>query len=228
MSLVLWLVAHRLPHTASYVYTLSSWIQHCMILSIILFSQIWELQTSIFLGSRSWQKCTFNIPDGENLHADSMYPWGSFQLSSVPQRQLSASARYSGTQSWRHGSGYRIQADPQHRSPTRRRACVQEHSTLPRRLSLPGLIVMTFQRLSSRRILQSLRPSETFQRLVRYETSICRVLQIPSCPRCHGVTLVRKLRFTALYWPSHGEGLQKRKPKASTDDHPSTQKLLYL
>ena len=147
MSLVLWLVAHRLPHTTSYVCTLSSWIQHC-ILSVILFSQIWELKNSIFLGSRSWQKCTCNIPDGENLHADSMYPWGFFQLSSVPQRQLSASARHSGTQSWRHGSGYGIQADPQHRAPTRRRARVQEHSTLPRRLSLPGLIVMTFQRLS--------------------------------------------------------------------------------
>ena len=227
MSLVLWLVAHRLAHTTSYMCTLSSWIQHC-ILSVILFSQIWELQNSIFLGSRSWQKCTCNIPDGGNLHADSLYPWGSFQLSSVPQRQLSASARHSGTQSWQHGSGYGIQADPQHRSPTRRPTCVQEHSTLPRRLSLPGLIVMTFQRLSSRKRLQSLRPSETFQRLVRHETSICWVLQIPSRPRCHGVTLVRKLRFTALYWPSNSVSLQKRRPKASTDDHPSTQKLLYL
>ena len=123
---------------------------------------------------------------------------------------LSASTRHSGTQSWRHGSGYGIQADPQHRAPTRRRACVQEHSMLPRRLSLPGLIVMTltFQRLSSRRRLQSLRPSETFQRLVRHETSICRVLQIPSRPRCHGVTLVGKLRFTALYWLSNGVSLQ--------------------
>ena len=207
MSVVLWLVAHRPPHTASYVYTLSSWIQHC-ILSVILFSQIWELQNSIFLGSSSWQKCTCtvwcNVPDGETLHADSMYPWGSFPLSSVPQRQLSASARHSGTQSWRHGSGCGIQGDPHHRAPKRWRACVQEHSTLPRRLSLPGLIVMTFQRLSSRRRLQSLRPSETFQRLVRHEVSTCRVLQIPSRPRCHGVTLVRKLRFTALYWPSNG------------------------
>ena len=91
-------------------------------------------------------------------------------------------------------------------------ACVQEHSTLPRRLSLPGLIVMTFLRLSSKRRLQSLRPSETFQRLVWHETSICRVMQIPSRPRCHGVTLVRKLRFTALYWPSNGVSLQKRRP----------------
>ena len=32
-------------------------------------------------------------------------------------------------------------------------ACVREPSTLPRRMSLPGLIVMTFQRLSSRRRL---------------------------------------------------------------------------
>ena len=63
-----------------------------------------------------------------------------------------------------------------------------------------------------------------FERLVRHETSICRVLQFPSRPRCHGVTLVRKLRFTALYWPSNGVSLQKRRPKleASADDHPST------
>ena len=107
-------------------------------------------------------------------------------------------------------------------------ACVQEHSTLPRRLSLPGLIVMTFQRLISRRRLQSLQPSETFQRLVRHETSICRVLQIPNRPRCHGVTLVRKLRFTALYWPSNCVSLQKRRPKLLKKNNPTTQKLLYL
>ena len=226
MSLVLWLVAYRLPHTASSVYTLSSWIQHC-ILSVILPSQIWELQNSIFLGSRSWQKCTCNIPDGENLHADSMYPWGSFQLSSVPQRQLSASARHSGTQSWRHGSGYGIQADPQHRAPTRRRARVQEHSPLHRRLSLPGLIVMTFQRLSWRRRLQSLRPSETFQRLVRHEMSICRVLQfqvvLDATVSLWSVNWDLQ-RYTGRVhrWVFKNEGL-----KASTDDHPSTQKLLY-
>ena len=33
-----------------------------------------------------------------------MYPWDSFQLSSIPQRQLPASARHSGSRSWRHGS----------------------------------------------------------------------------------------------------------------------------
>ena len=54
MSFVLWLVAHRLTPTALCVCTLSSWIQHS-ILGIILFSQIWVLQNSIFLGSRSWQ-----------------------------------------------------------------------------------------------------------------------------------------------------------------------------
>ena len=41
-------------------------------------------------------------------------------------------------------------------------ACVREHSTLPRQMSIPGLIVMTFRRLSSRRRLQSSRLSETF------------------------------------------------------------------
>ena len=147
-----------------------------------------------------------------------MYPWGSFQLSSVPQ--LAALAVCLGKTFWdskltawirlRHTA---VQADPQHRAPTRRCACVQEHSTLPRRLSLPGLIITTFQRLSSRRGLQSLRPSETFQRLVRHETSICRVLQIPSRPRCYSVTLVRKLRFTAFYWPSNGVSLQNARLK---------------
>ena len=64
------------------VCTLSSWIQH---MYSILFSQIWELQNSIFLGSRSWQKCkcTGNIPDRENLHADSRYPWGSFHCAAL-------------------------------------------------------------------------------------------------------------------------------------------------
>ena len=46
---------------------------------------------------KSWQECTHDIPDGENLHVDSMYSGGSFQLSSVPQRQLSASAKHSVT-----------------------------------------------------------------------------------------------------------------------------------
>ena len=203
MSLVLWLVAHRLPHTASYVCTLSSWIQHC-ILSVILFSQIWERQNSIFLGSRSWQKCTCNIPDGENLHADSMYPWGSFQLSSVPQRQLSASARHSGTQSWRHGSGYSIQADPQHRAPMRRCACVQEHSMLPTRLSLPGLIVMTFR--DPQRLFKGLSGMrQVFAGFCKFQV----VLDAPVSPSW----LVRKLRFTALYWPSNSVSLQKRRPK---------------
>ena len=43
----------------------------------------------------------------------------------------------------------------------------------------------------------------------------------------HGVTPVRKRRFTALYWPSNGVSLQKRRPKASTDDRPSTRTLLF-
>ena len=44
-----------------------------------------DLGTSnfIFLGSRSWQKCKCIIPDSENLHADSMYPWGSFHCAGL-------------------------------------------------------------------------------------------------------------------------------------------------
>ena len=96
------LVAHRLPHTAPSVFTLSSWIQRS-IQSIILFPRIWKLQNSIFLG-RSWQKMCMYYPRRWE-HADSMYSWSSFQLSSVPQWQRSASAKHSGTRSWRHGSG---------------------------------------------------------------------------------------------------------------------------
>ena len=109
-----------------------------------------------------------------------------------------------------------------HRAPTRWHGCVQEQSALPRRLSLPGLIVMTFQKSSRRR--PNPRNPQTLL-LVRPETSSCRVLQIPSRPR--GVTPVRKRRFTALYWPSNGVSLQKRRPKASTDDRPSTRTLLF-
>ena len=135
MSLALRLVAHRLPHTASCVCvcTLSSWIQHS-----ILFSQIWELQNFIFLGSRSWQKCKCNIPDGENRCMQ--IPWTheapfTARLSSVPQPQQSALTRHSGTRSWRHGSGCGILADLHHvyRAPTRQRACVREHSDVEHR-----------------------------------------------------------------------------------------------
>ena len=158
ISLALRLVAHRLPQTASRVFTLSSWIQRSL-LSIILFPQIWKLQNSISLG-RSWKKCACTIPDGENLHEDSMYPRSSFQLSSVPQRQLSASARHSGTRRRRHGSGCGIlhwQVYTISCAHELANVCVRELSTLPRRMSLPGLIVMTFRRLSSRRRLATLR-----------------------------------------------------------------------
>ena len=83
-------------------------------------------------------------------------------LSSVPQPQLSALTRHSGTQSWRHGSGCGILVDLHYRAPTRQRACVRDHSDVEHRTyvaqSLPSLIVMTFRRLSSsnsRRWLQS-------------------------------------------------------------------------
>ena len=58
ISLPLRLVAHRLPHTASSVFTLSYWIQRS-ILSITLFPQIWKLQNSIFLGRSCQKLCMF-------------------------------------------------------------------------------------------------------------------------------------------------------------------------
>ena len=84
--------------------------------------------------------------------------------------------------------------------------------------------------------LQSLRPLETFQRRVRHEMSICRVLQIPSRPPCHGVTLVRKLRFTALYWPSNGvhrcvfknEGLKLLQTTTEASKNCSIFKILFF
>ena len=108
------------------VCTLSSWIQHS-----ILFPRFWELQSSIFLGSRSWQKCKCNIPDGENLHADSMYPWLRLlctvrgNVFCLVTAAVSALTRHSGTRSWRHGLGCGILADLHYRAPTRRRVCVR-------------------------------------------------------------------------------------------------------
>ena len=104
------------------VCTLSSWLQHS-----ILFSQTWEFQNSIFLGSRSWQKWKCNNPDGENLYADSMYPWGSFHCAAL-FCPATATVCLNKTRSWRHGSGCGLQADLHYRAPTRQCVCVREHS----------------------------------------------------------------------------------------------------
>ena len=128
-----------------------------------------SIRSGNFKSPFSWaglgKKCACTIPDGENMHEDSMYSWSSFQLSSAPQWQLSASAKHSGTRSWRHGSGCGIlhwQIYTIVRPPDGKCKCVRARTQyVARRLSLPGLIVMTFQRLSSRRI-QSSRSSETF------------------------------------------------------------------
>ena len=126
-----------------------------------------DLETSKlhFPGQVLAKKCACTIPDGENVHEDSMYSCGSFQLSSVPQRQLSASADILGLEvdGMDQAAAYCSctgRSTPSCANETAN-ACVREHSTLPRRVSLSGLIVMAFQRLSSRRI-QSSRPSETF------------------------------------------------------------------
>ena len=151
------------------------------------------------------------------------------RLSSVPQPQLSASTRHSGTRSWRHGSGCGILADLHYRAPTRQRACVRARTqwrwtqntvTLPS--PDPSLIVMTFRRLSSRRWLHSW---ETFACLKRAFVVLCKLqVVLHACPR--QVVLVRKPRLTASRcWTSNGVCLQKRRPKASTDDRPNTRKL---
>ena len=85
-----------------------------------------------------------------------------------------------------------------------------------------------FQRLSSRKRLQSSRPSETSACPAWDEYLPGSANSKSSSTLALGVTLVRKPRFTALHWPSNGVSLQKRRPKASTDDRPSTRKLLFF
>ena len=65
--------------------------------------------------------------------------------------------------------------------------------------------------------------------LVRPETGICRVLQIPSRPRRLLTVSLCSINRDLQRQPStvNGETLQKRRPKASTDDRPSTRKLLF-
>ena len=144
------------------MFTLSSWIQR-RIQSIILFPQIWKLQNSIFLG-RSWQKCACTIPDGENMQIPCTHgaPFSSLLSrngSCLPLQNILGLEVDGMDQAAAYCTG-RSTPSCAHETAN---ACVREHSrsTLPRRLSFPGLIVMTFQRLSSRRI-QSSRPSETF------------------------------------------------------------------
>ena len=108
--------------------------------------------------------------------------------------------------------------------------CVREHTTFPRpRLLslLPGLIIMTFQRLSSRRI-QSSRPSQTVACPALRRVFSGFANSKSSSTLAHGVTLPHKPRFTAVYWPSSVKLFKNegQKPKASTDDRPSTRKLL--
>ena len=96
-----------------------------------------------------------------------------------------------------------------------------EHSGVAQ--SLPSLIVMTLRRLSSRRWLQS---SEIFACPAWNEYLSCSANSKSTLAQ--KVTLVRKPRLTASRcWTSNGVSLQKRRPKAPTDDRPSTRKLLF-
>ena len=226
MSIALRLVAHRLPHTAWCVCAHSApESQH----SGILFSQIRELQNPIFLGSRSWQKCKCNIPDGENLHADSMYAWGSFHCAALfcPATAavcLDKTFWYSTLTAWvRLWHTGRSTLSCAHKT-----ACVRARTQwrwTQNTVTLPSLIVMTFRRLSSRRWLQS---SETFACLAWNEYLSCSANSKSSSTLAQGVTLVRKPRLTASRCStSNGVSLQKRRPKASTDDRPKHSKLLF-
>ena len=95
-------------------------------------------------------------------------------------------------------------------------ACVRATTQYVDQTIVPSrLIVMTFQRLSSRRRLQSLRPSVLFKGVSgmrRVFAGFCKfpvVLDATVSPS----RLVRKLRYAVLCWPSNGVSLQKRRPK---------------
>ena len=102
----------------------------------------------------SWQKSKCNVTDDEYLHAGSM----DSKLTTWMKPRLASRS----TPSCAHVTA----------------ACVREHSTLPRQLSLTNVIVITFRRLSSRKRLQSSRPAETFA--FPSEKSVCQALQILS------------------------------------------------
>ena len=184
-SLVLRLVAHGLPHTASCVCTLSSWIQH----SIPSISSLrsGNFQTLfIFLGSRSWQKCTVShtVRTCMQIPCTQEAPFSS-RLSRNSCGQLSESTKHSETQSWRHGSGCGIILEDQHRhAPTRRvRACekVRCPDDCPFQVSSLWRSRGWVQEEDSN-------PRDT-QRLllIRPETSIWRVQVVLDAagPRCH-------------------------------------------
>ena len=110
------------------------------------------------------KKCACTIPDSENMQIPSTHgaPFSSLLSrngSCLPLQNI-LGLEVDGMD---QAAAYRTGRSTPSCAHETANACVREHSrsTLPRRLSLPGLIVMTFQRLSSRRI-QSSRPSETF------------------------------------------------------------------
>ena len=210
-------VAHRLPHTVSCVCAHSAPESN----TSILFSQIWELQNFIFLGSRSWQKCKCNIPDGENVHADSMYPWGSFHwrgslLPATAAVCLDKIFWHSKLTAWiRLG----ILADL--------------HYPLALAQSLPSLIVMTFREVEFKKmtpILRELQSSETFAWPAWNESLSCSA--IPSRPRrlpkASLWSVNRDRQRRSRCWTSNDVSLQKRRPKASTDDRQAHENCSFL
>ena len=125
MSLALRLVAHILPHTASCVCANSAPESNTASSS---------LRSGNFKTPFSWA-----VGLGKNVNVISQTVRTCMQIPctheapSVPQPQVSALTRHSGTRSWRHGSGCGILADLHYHAPTRQRAWVREHSDIEHR-----------------------------------------------------------------------------------------------
>ena len=185
MSLALWRVAHRLPHTAS-----------CVCVCVHSAPESNTASSSLRSGniktSFSWA-----VGLGKNVHVISQTVRTCMQisctheapftarLSSVPQPQLSALTRHSGTLSWRHGSAGLLHTGRSTLSCVHKTACVRArtrwhwtHNTV----TFPSPFQVSSLWRSGGWVQED---DSNPQRLllVRPETSICHALQIPSRPR---------------------------------------------
>ena len=102
-----------------------------------------------------------------------------------------------------------------------------EHSDVAQ--SLPSLIVMTFPAEVEFKKMTPILRDFCLSGLKRVFVVLCKFqVVLDACPLAQGVTLVRKPRLTgSRCWTSNLVSLQKRRPNASTDDRPSTRKLLF-
>ena len=159
---------------------------------------------------RSWQKNCMYYPRRWELAWRFHVFMGSFQLSSVPQRQPSASARQlqsavSGTRSWRNGSGCSIlhwQIYTIVRPRDGKCVCARTHvqyvpqTIVPSRSHRYDVPEVEFKKNSILATLADFCLSGLRRVFVGFANS-----KSSSTP-AHGATLLHKPRFTALYWPS--------------------------